>query len=78
MSLFKASLESKYSSSLSWQKATFHSKQSLDYGSNIVGGVSHRLVGDKHMGKPVFGSVREVDIFQIMSRLEKAFVWMLP
>jgi len=48
------------SSSSSSFQGTFHSQQSLDYGSRLVGGVSPGKGGKTHLGLPVFNSVKEV------------------
>ena len=40
-------------------QGTLHSKQSLEYGTNIVGGVTPGKGGIEHLGKPVFNSVED-------------------
>ena len=40
-------------------QGTLHSEQSIDYGTNIVGGVTPGKGGTEHLGKPVFNSVKE-------------------
>jgi len=41
------------------KEGTFHSKQCLDYGTNIVAGVTPGKGGKIHLGKPVFDTVEE-------------------
>jgi malate-CoA ligase subunit alpha len=40
-------------------KATFHAKEMLAYGTNIVGGVTPGKGGARHLDRPVFNTVRE-------------------
>jgi succinyl-CoA synthetase alpha subunit len=41
------------------RQGTFHSEQALAYGTKLVGGVTPGRGGEKHLGLPVFDTVRE-------------------
>ena len=40
-------------------QGSFHTEQCIDYGTNVVAGVTPNRGGDEHLGVPVFNTVRE-------------------
>ena len=41
------------------KEGSFHAEQMIDYGTNIIGGVTPGKGGQEHLGKPVFNSVHD-------------------
>ena len=41
------------------KEGSFHAEQCIDYGTNIVGGVTPNKGGQEHLGKPVFNTVAD-------------------
>ena len=56
-------------------QATLHSEQSIEYGTNIVGGVTPGKGGQTHLGAPVFNSVH--DAMEAVQPTRQSFLCLL-
>lgn len=55
------------------KEGTFHSEKCIEYGTNIVGGVTPGKGGKTHLGKPVFNTVKEA-VFKTKADTSVIFV----
>jgi succinyl-CoA synthetase alpha subunit len=54
-------------------EGTFHASQMIEYGTNVVGGVTPGKGGGEHLGKPVFNTVKDA-VDQVQADVSVIFV----
>ncbi|KAH8928463.1 alpha subunit of succinyl-CoA ligase [Atractiella rhizophila] len=58
--------------------ATFHAKEAIAFGTNVMGGVNPKKKGETHLGLPIFGSVKEAMSLPADQRPDATVIYVPP